>query len=92
MKLAQTIKLNAIDAALLSAVAPIEALPRSARAPLSFAQQRLVIGTLNANRSRPEIEGLISCLVHSFAVRIVLSGDPTLETLLGQVNIARTRT
>ncbi|MER9914124.1 condensation domain-containing protein [Mesorhizobium sp. M0050] len=193
MKLAQTIQLNAIDAALLSVVPPIEALPRSARAPLSCAQQRLwlpsrlsgaceawqrrrlareglerqseywlgmgagapptmlklptdrsrlaqqdyrgsyvefalqepltarlkvlswrhgatlftillagwalvlarlsgqdelVIGTLRAKRSRPEIEGLIGCSVHTFAVRIVLSGDPTLETLLGQVNAA----
>ncbi|MES0151784.1 condensation domain-containing protein [Mesorhizobium sp. M0012] len=41
MKPARTIQINAIDAAPLSAVPPIEALPRPSRVPLSFPQQRL---------------------------------------------------
>ncbi|MER9965097.1 condensation domain-containing protein [Mesorhizobium sp. M0045] len=41
MKLARTIQINAMDVAPLSAVPPIEALPRPSRVPLSFPQQRL---------------------------------------------------
>lgn len=41
MKLAQTCQINSTDAALLSAVPPIEALPRPARVPLSFTQQQI---------------------------------------------------
>lgn len=41
MKLAPSTQINAIDAALLSAVPPFQALPRPARVPLSIPQQRL---------------------------------------------------
>ncbi|MGX9181935.1 condensation domain-containing protein [Mesorhizobium sp. BHbdii] len=40
MKVARTIQVNAIDSAPLSAVSPIEALPRPSRVPLSFPQPR----------------------------------------------------
>ncbi|TIP51013.1 MAG: hypothetical protein E5X77_03725 [Mesorhizobium sp.] len=51
-------------------------------------QNELVIGTHRANRTRPEIEGLIGCFVRTLALRIDLSGDPTLETLLERANAA----
>lgn len=51
-------------------------------------QNELVIGTLRANRTRSEIEGLIGCFVRTLALRIDLSGDPTLETLLERANAA----
>ncbi|MER9896441.1 condensation domain-containing protein, partial [Mesorhizobium sp. M0119] len=41
MKLARTIQIDGIDAALPSAVPPIEALPRPSRVPVSLPQQRL---------------------------------------------------
>lgn len=51
-------------------------------------QNELVIGTPCTNRARSEIEGLIGCFVTTLALRIDLSGDPTLETLLERVNAA----
>ncbi|WP_171903251.1 condensation domain-containing protein [Mesorhizobium sp. SEMIA 3007] len=51
-------------------------------------QNELVIGTPRANRARSEIKGLIGCFVRTFALRIDLSGDPTLETLLERANAA----
>lgn len=51
-------------------------------------QNDLVIGTPSTNRARSEIEGLIGCFVHTLPLRIDLSGDPTLETLLARVNAA----
>ncbi|WP_245478493.1 condensation domain-containing protein, partial [Mesorhizobium sp. M4B.F.Ca.ET.049.02.1.2] len=51
-------------------------------------RNELVIGTPRANRTRSEIEGLIGCFVRTLALRIDLSGDPTLETLLERANAA----
>lgn len=41
MKLARSIQINAIDAALLNAVPPIEAWQHASRVPLSFVQHGL---------------------------------------------------
>ncbi|MEX2746247.1 condensation domain-containing protein [Rhizobium mongolense] len=41
MKITRTLQINSIDSALLSAVPPIDALPRAVRVPLSFTQQQL---------------------------------------------------
>ncbi|RWL92184.1 MAG: hypothetical protein EOR68_27060 [Mesorhizobium sp.] len=51
-------------------------------------QDVLIIGTPSANRTRTESEGLIGLFVNTLALRIDLSGDPTLETLLERVNAA----
>ncbi|MET2833043.1 condensation domain-containing protein, partial [Mesorhizobium shangrilense] len=51
-------------------------------------QDELVIGTPSANRTRSESEGLIGLFVNTVAIRIDLSGDPTLEELLDRVNAA----
>nr|WP_172352441.1 condensation domain-containing protein [Mesorhizobium sp. NZP2298] len=51
-------------------------------------QDELVIGTPSANRMRSEIEGLIGLFVNILALRIDLSGGPTLATLLERVNVA----
>ncbi|MER9197180.1 condensation domain-containing protein [Mesorhizobium australicum] len=51
-------------------------------------QNEMVIGTPRANRTRSEIEGLIGCFVRTLALRIDLSGNPTLETLLERANAA----
>lgn len=51
-------------------------------------QNELVIETPCANRTRSEIEGLIGCFVRNSTLRIDLSGDPTLETLLERTNAA----
>ncbi|MDX8522781.1 condensation domain-containing protein [Mesorhizobium dulcispinae] len=51
-------------------------------------QNDLVIGTPCTNRAPSEIEGLIGCFAHTLPLRIDLSGDPTLQTLLGRVNAA----
>ncbi|MBO9881277.1 condensation domain-containing protein, partial [Xanthomonas sp. D-109] len=48
-------------------------------------QQDLVIGTPEANRSRLELEGLIGFFVNTLALRIDLSGNPTVETLLAHI-------
>ncbi|MEA2603267.1 MAG: hypothetical protein QOF89_4259 [Acidobacteriota bacterium] len=47
-------------------------------------QEDVAIGTLIANRRRPEIEGLIGFFANSLALRTDLSGDPTLRELLGR--------
>ncbi|UVK35765.1 hypothetical protein LHFGNBLO_005961 (plasmid) [Mesorhizobium sp. AR10] len=49
-------------------------------------QDELVIGTPSTNRTRPEIAGLIGFFANTLALRIDLSGDPTMETLLERVN------
>ncbi|HWW19888.1 MAG TPA: amino acid adenylation domain-containing protein, partial [Steroidobacteraceae bacterium] len=50
-------------------------------------QQDLVIGVPSANRARKEIEGLIGFFVNTLALRIDLSGSPTLEQLLQRVKL-----
>jgi amino acid adenylation domain-containing protein len=48
-------------------------------------QSDVVIGTPVANRHRAEIEPLIGCFVNTQALRIDLSGSPTVAQLLAQV-------
>ncbi|MFC7518994.1 amino acid adenylation domain-containing protein [Herbaspirillum sp. GCM10030257] len=48
-------------------------------------QTDLVVGTPTANRLRAEIEPLIGFFVNTLAIRLDLSGNPTLEQLLLQV-------
>ena len=48
-------------------------------------QDRLITGTLNANRSRPEVESLIGFFLTQLPLAIDLGGDPTFRVLLGRV-------
>jgi amino acid adenylation domain-containing protein len=48
-------------------------------------QDDVVIGTPSANRGRSEIEGLIGFFVNTLALRVELSGAPTVAELLGRV-------
>ncbi|HET7460299.1 MAG TPA: amino acid adenylation domain-containing protein, partial [Longimicrobium sp.] len=48
-------------------------------------QDDVVIGTPTANRGRGEIEGLIGFFVNTLALRVELSGAPTVAELLGRV-------
>ncbi|HEU0299707.1 MAG TPA: amino acid adenylation domain-containing protein, partial [Longimicrobium sp.] len=52
-------------------------------------QDDVVVGTPAANRGRREIEGLIGFFVNTLALRVDLSGAPTVAELLGRVR-ART--
>ncbi|HVG43089.1 MAG TPA: amino acid adenylation domain-containing protein, partial [Longimicrobium sp.] len=49
------------------------------------AQDDVVIGTPTAGRGRREVEGLIGCFVNTLALRLELSGAPTVAELLGRV-------
>ena len=51
-------------------------------------QQDVVIGTPSASRGRPEIEDLIGCFVNTLALRIDLSGQPSVAELLARVRAA----
>ena len=48
-------------------------------------QDEVVVGTPTANRDRGEVEGLIGFFVNTLALRLDLSGAPTVAELLGQV-------
>jgi amino acid adenylation domain-containing protein len=48
-------------------------------------QEDVVIGTPSANRGRAEIEGLVGFFVNTLALRVDLSGSPTVAELLGRV-------
>ncbi|HEU0076111.1 MAG TPA: amino acid adenylation domain-containing protein, partial [Longimicrobiaceae bacterium] len=48
-------------------------------------QDDVVIGTPTANRGRREIEGLIGFFINTLALRVELSGTPTVGELLGRV-------
>ncbi|WP_420127866.1 amino acid adenylation domain-containing protein [Longimicrobium sp.] len=48
-------------------------------------QDDVVVGTPTANRGRAEIEGLIGLFVNTLALRVDLSGSPTVAELLGRV-------
>ncbi|MFY9826574.1 MAG: amino acid adenylation domain-containing protein, partial [Thermoanaerobaculia bacterium] len=48
-------------------------------------QDRLITGTLNANRSRPEVAPLLGFFITQLPLGIDLSGDPTFRELLGRV-------
>jgi amino acid adenylation domain-containing protein/non-ribosomal peptide synthase protein (TIGR01720 family) len=47
-------------------------------------QEDLAVGTLVANRRRPEVEGLIGFFANSLVLRTDLAGDPTFLELLGR--------
>jgi non-ribosomal peptide synthetase component F len=47
----------------------------------------VVVGTPVANRSRPELEGLLGCLVNTVVLRLATNADPTFADL-----VARART
>ena len=51
-------------------------------------QQDVVIGTPGASRGRPEIEDLIGSFVNTLALRIDLSGQPSVAELLARVRAA----
>ena len=48
-------------------------------------QEEVVVGSPVANRGRSEIEGLIGFFVNTLALRVDLSGRPTVVELLGRV-------
>jgi arthrofactin-type cyclic lipopeptide synthetase C len=48
-------------------------------------QDEVVIGTPTANRGRAEVEGLIGFFINTLALRLDLSGTPTVAELLGRV-------
>ncbi|HEU4882390.1 MAG TPA: amino acid adenylation domain-containing protein, partial [Longimicrobium sp.] len=48
-------------------------------------QHDVVVGTPSANRGREEIEGLIGFFINTLALRVDLSGSPTVAELLEQV-------
>ena len=50
-------------------------------------QQDIVTGTPVANRGRTEIEGLIGFFVNTLALRVDLSGSPTVSQLLERVKL-----
>ena len=49
------------------------------------AQDDLVVGTPTANRGRPELEGIIGFFANTLALRLDLSGNPSVATLLQRV-------
>src|SRR5579875_1522238 len=50
-------------------------------------RQDIVIGTPVANRARPEIANLIGFFVNTLAIRLELSGPPTVAQLLARVKL-----
>lgn len=48
-------------------------------------QEDMIVGSLIANRNQAEIEGLIGLFINSLVLRTDLSGNSTIEELLGQV-------
>jgi amino acid adenylation domain-containing protein/non-ribosomal peptide synthase protein (TIGR01720 family) len=51
-------------------------------------QEDLVVGTVDANRARPEIEPLMGFFINTLPIRTRLDGDPTVPELLGRVRDA----
>ncbi|MGP3976824.1 condensation domain-containing protein [Streptomyces sp. 8N114] len=51
----------------------------------SSRQTDIAVGTVVANRGRPELEGLIGFFVNTLVMRTDLSGDPTFSELLARV-------
>ncbi|HRI64753.1 MAG TPA: amino acid adenylation domain-containing protein [Polyangium sp.] len=53
-------------------------------------QSDIVVGTLIANRTRHDIEGIIGCFINLLALRTDLSGNPTFRELLKRANTTAT--
>ena len=51
-------------------------------------QEEVVIGTPVANRGRAEIENLIGFFINTLALRVDVSGSPTVGEMLGRVKEA----
>ncbi len=51
-------------------------------------QERLIVGTINANRSRPEVAPLLGFFVTQLPLAVDLAGDPTFRELLGRARAA----
>jgi amino acid adenylation domain-containing protein len=51
-------------------------------------QSDLVVGTVSANRGRPELAPLIGYLVNTLPIRVDAAGDPSFRTLLARVKEA----
>ncbi|MEA2604412.1 MAG: hypothetical protein QOF89_5404 [Acidobacteriota bacterium] len=51
-------------------------------------QERLIAGTINANRGRPEVEPLLGFFVTQLPLAVDLAGDPTFREQLGRVRTA----
>lgn len=49
-------------------------------------QTDIAVGSLVANRNRPELEGLIGYFVNNLVMRTDLSGNPTFRTLVNRVS------
>ncbi|MGH8490749.1 MAG: condensation domain-containing protein, partial [Gammaproteobacteria bacterium] len=49
------------------------------------AQEDISVGSVIANRTRAEVEGLIGFFINTLVLRVDLSGNPTVEELLGRV-------
>jgi amino acid adenylation domain-containing protein len=51
-------------------------------------QDDIVVGTVSANRARPELAPLIGYLINTLAIRVSCAGDPTFLDLLARVRTA----
>ncbi|MYS19643.1 amino acid adenylation domain-containing protein [Streptomyces sp. DvalAA-14] len=51
-------------------------------------QDDIVVGTVSANRGRPELETLIGYLINTLPIRVDLSGDPAFPEVLERVRTA----
>jgi amino acid adenylation domain-containing protein len=51
-------------------------------------QEDVCVGSASAGRSRPELEALVGCFVHTLVLRGDLSGDPTVSELLRRTRSA----
>ena len=51
-------------------------------------QDDIVVGTPYAKRNMPELQQLAGCLVNTVALRCVIDGDPTFQSLLKSVSKA----
>ena len=48
-------------------------------------QEDIIVGCPFANRSRPELDGLVGLFINTLPIRVNLRGNPTVREFLGQV-------